>query len=210
MTDVDIGRRRFLTGLGTGVVGTIVAGSAARALAAEQSGAGTPAPTSTPDPDLLGPGKVLVTLDVNGEKTRLAVEPRSTLLDALREDLDLTGAKKVCDRGECGACTVIVDGEPVYSCLTLAVLAEGRKVETVEGLRQGEKLHPIQEAFLKCDAYQCGFCTPGQIMAAKALLDRTPHPTPEEIRRGMAGNLCRCGAYPKIFQAVEMASKMKA
>jgi xanthine dehydrogenase YagT iron-sulfur-binding subunit len=208
MAEIDIGRRRFLTGVSTGVVGTLVATSSASLLTGDAGAAKTAEPPG--DPALIGPDKVLITLDVNGTRTSLAVEPRATLLDTLRDKLDLTGAKRVCDRGECGACTVIVDGRPVYSCLTLAVMTDSKKVETVEGLREGEKLHPVQEAFLKCDAYQCGFCTPGQIMAAKALLDANPHPTMDEIKSGMSGNLCRCSAYVKIFDAVATASKMTA
>jgi xanthine dehydrogenase YagT iron-sulfur-binding subunit len=207
MGDIDVGRRRFLAGVNTKIIGTLVAASSAALTATEAASAPAVAPPAEGDPSVLGPGKVLVAFEVNGRRTRLAVEPRATLLDTLRDQLGLTGAKRVCDRGECGACTVILDGDPVYSCLTLAALCDGRKIETVEGLRQGEKLHPVQEAFLTCDAYQCGFCTPGQIMAAKALLDRNPRPTPDEIRAGMCGNLCRCSAYPKIFQAVEAASK---
>jgi len=207
MSEVDVGRRRFLTGVSSGVVGTFVAATSGGAiLAPEAEAAAAPAA----DPDLYGPGRAVITLNINGSDVPVGVEPRTTLLDALREHLDLTGAKRVCERGECGACTMILDGEPIYACLTLAVMAQGRKIETIEGLRQGEKLHPVQEAFLKSDAYQCGFCTPGQIMAAKALLDRNPAPTPAEIRAGMSGNLCRCGTYPKIIKAVEMAAKMKA
>jgi len=205
MAEIDEGRRRFLTGVSTGVVGTLVVAASPGALVAPEAEA-APA-TKEASADLLGPGKVIVTLNINGREERIAVEPRTTLLDLLREQLDLTGAKRTCDRGECGACTVIVDGEPVYACLTLAVMADGRKVETIEGLRQGEKLHPVQEAFFLSDAFQCGFCTPGMMMAAKALLDGNPNPTAEEIRRGMSGNLCRCGSYPKIFQAVAMAAK---
>ncbi len=155
-----------------------------------------------------GPSAVDLTLEVNGLDRRVRVEPRTTLLDTLRDQLALTGAKRVCDRGECGACTVLVDGEAVYACMTLAVECEGRSIVTIEGLAGAEKLHPIQQAFIEADALQCGFCTSGQILAAKALLDRNPHPTPEEIRRGVSGNLCRCGTYPKIFRAVERAADL--
>ncbi len=148
-----------------------------------------------------GPGPVPVRMTVNGVTYELTVPPRRTLLDALREDLGLTGAKRVCDEGTCGACTVSLDGQAVYSCLVLAVECEGRTVETVEGLIRDGELHPVQEAFIEHDAAQCGFCTPGQIMALKALLDQNPRASLEDIRQTVAGNLCRCGAYPKIIAA---------
>lgn len=142
-----------------------------------------------------------VRLQVNGQAYEVLVEPRRTLLDLLREDLALTGAKKVCDRGQCGACTVLLEGVPVYSCLKLAVDCEGKRVETVEGLAFSNEMHPLQRAFIEHDAFQCGFCTPGQLMSLKALFDRTPHPTTDEIKNAVAGNLCRCGAYSKILRA---------
>ena len=143
-----------------------------------------------------------VHLTVNGVTHTLVVEPRRTLLDALREDLGLTGAKPGCNMGQCGACTVLVDGEAIYSCLALAVEYQGRSITTIEGLApMGGELDPVQQAMIEHDALQCGFCTPGQALALKALLARNPHPTDEEIDRGMAGNLCRCGAYPKIRAA---------
>jgi aerobic-type carbon monoxide dehydrogenase small subunit (CoxS/CutS family) len=147
-----------------------------------------------------------LTLSVNGIDRRLRVEPRTTLLDALRDHLGLTGAKRVCDCGECGACTVLIDGEAVYGCMTLAIECEGHEILTIEGLADGDRLHPVQQAFLDADGYQCGFCTAGQILATKALLDRNPDPDREEIRRGVSGNLCRCGAYLKIFRAVAQAA----
>jgi aerobic-type carbon monoxide dehydrogenase small subunit (CoxS/CutS family) len=142
-----------------------------------------------------------IRLTVNGAAHDLDVEPRRTLLDTLREDLHLTGAKPGCNMGNCGACTVILDGEAVYSCLTLAVECQGRAIITIEGLAHGGALDLVQEAFIQHDALQCGFCTPGQILALKALLDRNPHPSDDEIERGMSGNLCRCGAYVKIREA---------
>ena len=157
--------------------------------------------------DFRGPDRVRVTLRVNGESVQVYVEPRRTLLSVLREELGLTGAKRGCGRGECGACTVILDGETVYSCLTLAIDCEGREIRTIEGLAQGERLHPVQEAFIEKDGYQCGFCTPGQVLSAVALLEHHPHPTPEDVRREMAGNVCRCGAYPNILQAVLAAAE---
>ena len=158
----------------------------------------------------LGPDKVRLTLQVNGKKHEALVEPRRTLLDTLRQELALKGAKKGCDEGTCGSCTVLLNGRAVYSCLTLAVDCEGCNIETIEGLSENGELHPIQQAFIDQDGYQCGFCTPGQIMAVKALLDATPNPTPDAVRRAVSGNLCRCGAYPKIVQAAMAAANKKA
>lgn len=156
--------------------------------------------------EVRGPGKVELLLDVNGTVHELFVEPRRTLLDALRVNLGLTGTKQVCGQGNCGACTVLVDGEPVYSCLTLALECEGRQVTTVEGLADQGTLHPVQRAFVEHDALQCGFCTSGQILAAVALLRRNPRPTETEIQEALAGNLCRCGAYRGIVRAVLSAT----
>jgi aerobic-type carbon monoxide dehydrogenase small subunit (CoxS/CutS family) len=156
-----------------------------------------------------GPEKIPLTLYVNGRAVEVHVEPRRTLLSVLREELGLTGAKEGCGEGNCGACTVIVDGETVYACLTLAVACEGRHIRTVEGLSSGGELHLVQKAFVEEDGYQCGFCTPGQIMSAVALLERQPRPNEEDVRRGMVGNLCRCGAYPNIVRAVLAAAETK-
>jgi aerobic-type carbon monoxide dehydrogenase small subunit (CoxS/CutS family) len=153
------------------------------------------------------PGKLSIHLVVNGKGYDLFVEPRRTLLDALRKDLGLTGTKKGCDEGTCGACTVLLDGKPIYACMALAIECEGKPIETIEGLEKNGQLHPIQQAFIEEDAFQCGFCTPGQVIAAKALLDVHTNPTIEEIRHGLTGNLCRCGAYPKIVKAVLRAAK---
>lgn len=150
-----------------------------------------------------------VRLKVNGRLYSLLVEPRWSLLFVLREKLGLAGTKVGCDRGECGACTVLINGAPRYACMTLAVEAEGDEITTVEGLMDGEELGPVQEAFLENDAFQCGYCTAGQIMAAEGLLRTHPNPTPLEIQKGMSGNLCRCGAYVHIFQAVEAAAKTR-
>jgi len=138
---------------------------------------------------------------VNGEVHKLSVEPRKTLLEILREDLDLTGTKKGCDNGECGACTVLLDGQPVNSCVVLAVEADGKQVVTIEGLAEGSRLHPLQEAFIRHGAVQCGYCSPGMILTLKAFLDENPLPTEEEVKKAIAGNLCRCGAYNKIVEA---------
>jgi aerobic-type carbon monoxide dehydrogenase small subunit (CoxS/CutS family) len=153
---------------------------------------------------------------VNGRESTVFVEPRRTLLSVLREELGLTGAKRGCGEATCGACTVILDGVSVYACMTLAIECEGREVRTIEGLSRGdglssgEGLHPVQEAFIEKDGYQCGFCTPGQVMSAVALLELNPHPTEEEVRSGMAGNVCRCGAYPNIVEAVLAAAESEA
>jgi len=148
-----------------------------------------------------------ITITVNQKNYSLEVEPRETLLHVLRERLNLTGAKMTCDRGECGACTVLLDGKPVYSCLTLAIRAEGEKITTIEGLATEDKLHPLQQAFIDKDGYQCGFCTPGFIMSSVALLERKKNPDLEEIKSGLGGNICRCGNYAKIYEAVSAASK---
>ncbi len=189
-----VSRRNFLKGTGVVLTIPLVAGGekVVKAAGAEVK--------------ILGPDKVNISLNINGAARQVSVEPRVTLLDALRNDLDTTGAKRVCDRATCGACTIIVDGKPIYSCTTLAIEAEGKKIETVEALAQGDKLHPVQKAFWDNDAQQCGFCTPGFVMACKALLDKHPTPTDEQIQLGMGGNLCRCGTYHGIKAAVAQAS----
>jgi xanthine dehydrogenase YagT iron-sulfur-binding subunit len=158
---------------------------------------------------LRGPNAVDLTLNVNGHDRSVHVPPRFSLLDTLRGPLGLTGTKLVCNEGDCGACTVLLDDRPVYSCLTLAIATEGRKVETIEGLSQNGKLHPVQEAFVEHDAYQCGFCTPGQVMSVVALLRADPSAREEDVRRAVSGNLCRCGAYANIVAAGVAASKRK-
>ena len=150
-----------------------------------------------------------VTLEINGRPRTVHVPPHRTLLDTLREDLGLMGAKKVCDEGTCGACTVIVDGRPAYSCMTLAIATEGRSVETVEGLAQDGSLHPVQEAFIAHDAFQCGFCTPGQVMSVVALLRSNAAPSADDVKRAIAGNLCRCGAYPRIVEGALAAARKR-
>jgi carbon-monoxide dehydrogenase small subunit len=149
-----------------------------------------------------------ITLKVNGADYRLNIETRRTLLEVLRENLGLTGTKKSCNEGNCGACTVLINGKPVASCLVLAIDAQGKEILTIEGLSEGEKLHPIQEAFLKHGAIQCGFCTPGMVMSAKAFLDENPEPTKIEIRKAISGNLCRCTGYQHIVDSIMAASKM--
>jgi xanthine dehydrogenase YagT iron-sulfur-binding subunit len=190
-----VSRRGFITSMGAGVVGTA-------ALGAE-------AVEARPTP-VVGAGEtVTLTLRVNGVGRRVAVEPRTTLLEVLRGPLGLTGAKPGCDRGECGACTVLVAGEPRYACMMLALEAEGAEVVTVEGLLDGETLGPVQQAFVEKDGFQCGFCTSGQVMAVEGLLRKRKDPTPEEIREGLSGNLCRCGAYAHIFEAARRAGELK-
>ncbi|MBI1851538.1 MAG: (2Fe-2S)-binding protein [Planctomycetes bacterium] len=195
-----VSRRGFLKG---------VSGSAITAAVVPQvlvPAIGAAAMAAAP-PDVKGVTSLKIDLDVNGQKRSLEVESRETLLEVLRDRLDLTGAKLVCDRGECGACTALVDGEPIYSCMMLAADAQGRKITTVEGLAQGDKLHPVQEAFLQYDGYQCGFCTPGQILSCVALVNHNPNPTLDDVKEAIAGNLCRCGTYTKIFEAALAAAK---
>jgi aerobic-type carbon monoxide dehydrogenase small subunit (CoxS/CutS family) len=150
--------------------------------------------------------EIAIRFILNGKEISVESPPNFTLLRLLRERLGLTGAKAGCERGECGACTVILDGEPVTACLVLAPQVEGRRVETIEGIGNGEELHPLQQAFIDESAAQCGYCIPGMIMAAKALLDRNPGPSREEIKTGLSGNLCRCTGYTKIIKAVEVAA----
>ena len=189
--DLDLSRRNFLK---TGAASALTAGVAPAALIAS---------TAASVGEIAGPGAVPVRLEVNGVTRTLSVEPRVTLLDALRDALDLTGAKRVCDRGTCGACTVLVDGSPAYACSVLAIDAQGRKIATVEGLGGAAgALHPLQAAFVEHDAQQCGFCTPGFVMAAKALIDRDPNPTDAAIDRALGGNVCRCGTYAGMRRAV--------
>jgi xanthine dehydrogenase YagT iron-sulfur-binding subunit len=165
-------------------------------------------PPSTPRkaPEKIAkPAALAITLNVNGEERKLNVAPWTTLLDALRDRLGLTGTKKGCDHGQCGACTVLVDGRRVNSCLTLVVMKDGAKVTTVEGLATRDALHPLQQAFIDHDAFQCGYCTPGQICSAAGLIAEGKAKSPDEIRELMSGNICRCGAYPNIVAAIQQA-----
>lgn len=195
---LEVSRRGFLTGAGAVISSSLVAGTEALRAAPESSGAAA-----------AGPGKVDLRLTVNGAERGLALEPRVTLLDALRFEMDLTGAKKVCDRGTCGACTVTIDGKPAYACSVLAIQVQGKDIRTVEGLAQGDRLHPIQQAFVDNDAQQCGYCTPGFVMACKAFLDKNPNPTLDQVRTGLGGNLCRCGTYVGVAQAVLQSSESR-
>lgn len=154
--------------------------------------------------------KQLVTLHVNGEDHELALAPHRTLLDVLREDLGLIGAKRGCDTGECGACTVLIDGKPMTSCLVLAVTARGKRIETVESMAQDGQLHPLQQSFIDHGAVQCGFCTPGMLLVGKTLLEQNPNPSEEEIRTAIAGNICRCTGYIKIVEAIRATGQNQA
>ena len=158
---------------------------------------------------LKGPGEIPITLNINGKTQRVRVEPRVTLLDLLRNRLDITGAKKVCDKATCGACTVLLDGDPIYACSVLAVEAEGRAITTVEGLGSSENLTKVQESFVDRDAQQCGFCTPGFVMASTAFVRDNPNASVDEVREGLGGNLCRCGTYAGMMLAVSDAAKNK-
>jgi len=195
---VNVSRRNFLKTAGVGSLATAVSTVGVAEVAA-QSG-----------PAALGPGDVPVTLMVNGKRLDLRIEPRVTLLNALRNRADLTGNKRVCDRGACGACTMIVDGRTVYSCSTLAIEVQGKQVRTVDGLANGNTLHPVQQAFVDTDGLMCGFCTPGFVMATVALLERTPNPTAEQARKGLDGNICRCGTFVRIMEAAMKAKVARA
>ena len=190
-----VSRRGFITSMGAGVVGTAALGARSA--------------DAAPTPVAAAGETVTVGLEVNGIARRVAVEPRTTLLDVLRGSLGLTGAKPACERGECGACTVLVNGETRYACMMLALEADGTKVTTVEGLLDGETLGPVQQAFVEKDGFQCGFCTSGQVMAVEGLLQKKKDPSPEEIREGLSGNLCRCGAYAHIFESAKRAAELK-
>ena len=188
-------RRDFLRGASVAVPTGLLVGEA------------VPAQADAHAAPVVGPGKAPFSLRINGKAHKVELEPRVTLLDALRNHLDLTGAKKVCDRGTCGACTVMLDGAPVYACSLLAIEARGKAITTVEALSEGDQLHPVQAAFVSHDAQQCGFCTPGFVVACKAFLDKHPNPTREQVRQGLGGNLCRCGTYVGVEQAVLDAAK---
>ncbi len=157
-----------------------------------------------------GPGKVPMSFNVNGKTYKASLEPRVTLLDALRDSLDITGTKRVCDKAECGACTVLLDDKPVYACSMLAIEGQGKKITTVEALMENGKLHPIQQAFVDNDASQCGFCTPGFVVACKAMLDKHPDPTPDDLLHELSGNICRCGTYAGIRGAIAQAARKGA
>ena len=193
-----ITRRKFLKNIGAGVVGTTVVMSSLKA--------GTKDPKGE-EKISLHQNRVPLSLQVNGKKITVLVEPQTSLADLLRDQLHLTGTKIVCNHGECGACTVLLDNKAVYSCHMLALDAANKSVITIEGLMNGEELHPLQQAFVEHDGMQCGFCTPGQIMAAQAILLKNPRPGRSDVLTGMSGNLCRCAAYPHIIESVLAASE---
>lgn len=190
----QMSRRSFLRGSGVGAATTVLLDTLP--LGAAQAA----------EDDTVGPGAVPIALNVNGVPCALSVAPSTTLAEALRDALELTGTKLACDRGACSACTVWLDGAPVASCMLLAVDVGSRAVTTIEGLARGDTLHPVQEASIAFDAMQCGYCTPGMVMSCAALLERVPHPTAEEVRAAIGGHLCRCGSYPHIVEAVLAAS----
>jgi len=190
----NFSRRGFLQGVG------ITSGALTTGILETEAEAQTGA-------KITGPGEVPITLQINGKPYRTSVEPRTTLLDTLRHRLDLTAAKRVCDRGTCGACTVIIDNKVVYSCTVLAIDAVGRQIQTLEGISQNGKPHPVSQAFVNNDAQQCGYCTPGFVMAAKGFLDKHPNPSYEDVKKGLGGNLCRCGTYVGVRKAVLEAAK---
>lgn len=187
---LNVSRRAFLKTMGVGAAAT---------------GLSVPAPRPA-EAAILGPDAVPVALKVNGVAHTLTLEPRVTLLRAVRNQIDLTGAKEVCERGACGGCTVLLDGEPICACMMLAVDAVGHEITTVEGLGTPERMSAVQAAFVECDAMQCGFCTPGFVVASTALLRKHPNPSLDEVKAGLAGNLCRCGTYSRIFEAVQKAA----
>jgi len=190
----NFSRRGFLQGVG------ITSGALTTGILETEAEAQTGA-------KITGPGEVPITLQINGKPYRTSVEPRTTLLDTLRHRLDLTAAKRVCDRGTCGACTVIIDNKVMYSCTVLAVDAVGRQIQTLEGLSANGKPHPVSQAFVNNDAQQCGYCTPGFVMAAKGFLDKHPNPSYEDVKKGLGGNLCRCGTYVGVRKAVLEAAQ---
>jgi xanthine dehydrogenase YagT iron-sulfur-binding subunit len=189
-------RRKFIKGMGTGVAGAYAYVPGIERISKKII-----------DETLDEVGKSQLTLKVNGKRIKTTVEPRTTLAELLRDKLKLTGTKVVCNQGECGSCTVLLEGKAVYSCHMLALDADGKEVTTIEGLLTGEKLSPVQEAFIEHDGIQCGFCTPGQIMSAQAVLNKNPKPTKEQILDGMSGNICRCSAYPNIIKSVVAAAE---
>ncbi len=194
----ELTRRSFLKGVGVTAAGTAVLNSGVLANAAD--------PASS---RVLGPGAVPVTLNINGKERRLSVEPRTTLADALSYDIDLTGTKVVCDRGSCSACTVLLDGVPVNSCMTFALDVGTRKITTIEGLGNPDHLHPVQAAFVDHDGLQCGYCTPGMVMSCAALLEHNSNPTAADVQQAISGNICRCGTYPKVVEAVLTAARSR-
>lgn len=199
----DMPRRKFLKNFSSGVIGTSVLIN--NLPAGEEKTSKDKSASTQPLKD-----KTIISLTINGSKKSIAVFPQTTLAELLRDELKLTGTKLVCNQGECGACTVLINDEPVYSCHLLALDAAGKEVVTIEGLMDGEKLHPVQQAFVEHDGLQCGFCTPGQVISAQAILLKNKKPNQDEIIKGMSGNFCRCAAYPNILKsAIAAAEQIK-
>jgi aerobic-type carbon monoxide dehydrogenase small subunit (CoxS/CutS family) len=197
---LGLSRRGFLRGAGVSAAGAVVFDSTLAAVAQESAQAA--------EPRVLGPGATRLTLNINGQDRPLQIEPRTTLADALRINLDMTGTKVVCDRGSCSACSVLLDGAVACSCMTLAIDAVGREIRTIEGIASGDQLHPVQEKFIEHDGMQCGFCTPGMVMSCVALLERNANPSLQDVKDATSGNLCRCGTYPQVFAAALAAAKV--
>ena len=193
---INRGRREFLK---TATVAPLAAGVAGAAVVHAQSGAA-----------IVGPGEVPIELMVNGKRVALRIEPRMTLLDTIRNKADITGNKRGCDRGVCGACTMIIDGKTAYACSTLAIEAVGKQIRTVDGLASGATLHPVQQAFCDRDALMCGFCTPGFVMATVALIEKHPKPTTDQVKKALDGNICRCGTFVRIMEAALTATTAAA
>lgn len=189
---IEVTRRGFLKGAGLTAATTVIESASALAREAKEAVEGDRS---------VGPNALPVKLHVNGQEHIVIIEPRYTLAETLRENLGLTGTKVVCDRGSCSACTIWLDGTPALACMTLAIDVAGRKITTIEGLSDGDHMHPVQAAFVKHDAMQCGFCTPGMVMSCAALLERNPDPQLADVKHAVSGNLCRCGTYPKVFAA---------
>jgi aerobic-type carbon monoxide dehydrogenase small subunit (CoxS/CutS family) len=198
---VEVSRRGFLKGAGFTAATTVLDSAAAIARETREAVQGDQS---------VGPDALSVKLQVNGQEHAVTIEPRYTLAETLRDHLGLTGTKVVCDRGSCSACTIWMDGTPALACMTLAIDSVGRKITTIEGLSQGDRMHPVQAAFVKHDAMQCGFCTPGMVMSCAALLERNHDPQLADVKHAVSGNLCRCGTYPKVFAAtLEVARERK-
>lgn len=195
-----ISRRTFLQGVGAGAAATglLTVAAPLQEVEAKQASGTT-----------VGPKPTQITLKINGTEHQTMVEPRHTLLDVMRQKLDVTGPKPICERGSCGGCTVMVDNQPIYSCMMLAIDAVGKEITSVEGLAKDGELDPVQKAFVQHDAQMCGFCTPGFVVSVRALLDRNPNPTLDDVKKAVSGNTCRCGTYPRVFEAALTAAKLQ-